>query len=192
MEHSLVSIKSSPSQICWWWNSWSAERGRSSKRIRTSKGGIQTRRGIPTLKDKPTQRKSNTKSKRRNKRKEEVLWKWQFPTCNGFIVYFWRYKVQIFEVSGGAARDTISYIEDCIAQLRPINLSLRLVCWRDLMTYIFLMIISGGQFVPIMASIMINSCTLRCACYPIAGMVSLSPTINAWKPSLFRPMASSI
>lgn len=31
-------------------------------------------------------------------------------------------------VSGGAARDTISYIEDCIAQLRPINLSLRLVC----------------------------------------------------------------
>ena len=30
-------------------------------------------------------------------------------------------------MSGGASRDTISYIEDCIAQLRPINLSLRLV-----------------------------------------------------------------
>ena len=41
-------------------------------------------------------------------------------------------------MSGGAGRDTISYIEDCIAQLRPINLSLRLVgclwmsykCWK--------------------------------------------------------------
>ena len=38
-------------------------------------------------------------------------------------------KFLFLKVSGGAARDTISYIEDCIAQLRPINLSLRLVCF---------------------------------------------------------------
>ena len=46
----------------------------------------------------------------------------------GFKNHLW---VQIqkhkSKVSGGVSRDTISYIEDCIAQLRPINLSLRLV-----------------------------------------------------------------